>query len=246
METQHNDVPPRRGRRIKYLLVGLVLGVVAGVASPDAIQWATDRFGIQGAETQIDLTTLEESMKQNNELSTAQYFYTNSVAITDQNTLELFGLASIAMPFTEATYIFEYDGVVKAGYDLSQATIERIEEDTVVVTLPPATILSHETGDVVAVYEQENIMNPLHAGEESAWLEGQKEEMEERAIELGLFNEAQANAAAVFTTLFGSTLPEGYTVELVFRDVNDTEETEDGNGVDDRQNEQASTDGGQG
>lgn len=218
METQRNKHPRRRGRGALCLLVGLAVGAAVGLGGPGILQWATETLGLGKQEAQIDLTTLEESMEENNELSTAQYFYTNSVAVTDQNTLELFGQTSITMPFTEATYIFEYDGTIKAGYDLSQATVERQGDSAVVVTLPPATILSHETGDVEAVYEQENVMNPLHAGEESGWLEGQKEKMEERAISLGLFDEAQSNAETVFTALFGPALPEGCTVRLVFSD----------------------------
>lgn len=168
-------------------------------------------------KTVIDLSVLQESMKQNNELSTAKYLYTSSVSVTDENTLEAFGLEEFVLPFTAATYIFEFDGEIKAGYKLEKATVEKESDTSVVVTLPPAEMLSHETGDVKVVFEQQNIANPLKAGEESAWIEGQKAAMEERAESLGLYDEAEKNARVTFETLFAEAIPEGATLEIRFQ-----------------------------
>ena len=63
-------------------------------------------------KTDIDLTVLKESMEKNSELSTAKYLYTSSVSVTDQNTTEVFG-TEVTLPFTDATYIFEFDGTIK-------------------------------------------------------------------------------------------------------------------------------------
>lgn len=187
--------------------VVLVLGIQnfqsANVAHPEG-------------KTDIDLTVLEESMEKNNELSTAQYLYTSSVSVTDQNTAEVFG-TEVVLPFTDATYIFEFDGTIKAGYDL-QGVKPHLEGDgTVVIELPPAEILSHETGDVTCVYEQQNIANPLKAGEESQWIEAQKDAMVERAESLGLYDEAEQNARVTFESLFSEVIPEGTTLDIRFQ-----------------------------
>lgn len=167
-------------------------------------------------KTDIDLTVLEESMEKNNELSTAQYLYTSSVSVTDQNTAEVFG-TEVVLPFTDATYIFEFDGTIKAGYDLQGVKPHLEGDDTVVIELPPAEILSHETGDVTCVYEQQNIANPLKAGEESQWIEAQKTAMVERAESLGLYDEAEQNARVTFESLFSEVIPEGATLDIRFQ-----------------------------
>lgn len=167
-------------------------------------------------KTDIDLTVLEESMEKNNELSTAQYLYTSSVSVTDQNTAEVFG-TEVVLPFTDATYIFEFDGTIKAGYDLQGVKPHLEGDDTVVIELPPAEILSHETGDVTCVYEQQNIANPLKAGEESQWIEAQKTAMVERAESLGFYDEAEQNARVTFESLFSEVIPEGATLDIRFQ-----------------------------
>lgn len=167
-------------------------------------------------KTDIDLTVLKESMEKNSELSTAKYLYTSSVSVTDQNTVEVFE-TEVALPLTDATYIFEFDGTIKAGYDIQDVKPFLENENTVVIELPPAKILSHETSDVECVLEQRNIANPLKAGEESKWIEDQKAAMVERAESLGLYDEAQQNAKTVFESLFAEAIPEGTTLEVRFQ-----------------------------
>lgn len=167
-------------------------------------------------KTDIDLTVLEESMEESSELTTAKYLYTSSVSVTDQNTAEVFGV-EVVLPFTDATYIFEFDGAIGAGYRLDDVRPYIENGNTVVVELPPAEILSHEHGDVTCVYEQQNIANPLKAGEESKWIESQKAAMAERAESLGLYDEAQQNARVTFESLFAEAIPEGATLEIRFQ-----------------------------
>lgn len=199
---------------IGHTIKGVLLGLVLAVACIFGYRWWQSQ---QAASlTTTSLETLEESMQKNNELSTAKYLYTASVAVKDQNTLAALGLPDVALPFTEATYIFQFDGTIKAGYDLSQAKLEQSNDGVITVTLPAAQILSHETGDVQITYEEQNIANPLKAGEESEWIAAQKEKMAERAESEGLFTEAQENAKATFETLFASALSDDVKLEFVF------------------------------
>lgn len=167
-------------------------------------------------KTDIDLTVLKESMEKNSELSTAKYLYTSSVSVTDQNTVDVFGTEA-TLPFTDATYIFEFDGTIKAGYNIQDVKPYIENGSTVIIELPSPEILSHETSDVTCVYEQQNIANPLKAGEESKWIESQKAAMAERAESLGLYNEAQQNAKVTFESLFAEAIPEGTTLEVRFQ-----------------------------
>lgn len=168
--------------------------------------------------TTIDLTVLKEKLEDNKELSTAKYLYTDSIVITDQNDLSALGHPEIKLPFTNATYVLQFDGIIKAGYDLRDVISKQKDNRTVVLKLPPAKILSHETGDVEVAHDQQNIMNPLKAGEESNWIEGKKENMEARAVSLGLYDETQQNAQTTFESLYSGCLPEGTTVEIEFEE----------------------------
>lgn len=199
-------------------LLPVLLGVLAGIFIVFGVQ------RIQNAntahpeeETNIDLSILKESMEKNNELSTAKYIYTSSVSVTDQNTLAALGFEDIVLPWTKATYILEFDGEIKAGYELDKAAVTKEGDNTVIVTLPPVEILSHETGDVKVTYEQQNIANPLKAGEESTWIEDQKGAMVERAESLGLYKEAERNAKVTFESLFSEAIPENATLEIRFQ-----------------------------
>lgn len=199
-------------------MLGVLIGlVIAGVALLAYQQTRAAPAHSEG-KTDIDLTVLKESMEDAQQLSTAQYLYTDSVSVTDQNTLGIIGRDDIALPFTDATYILQFDGTISAGYELSGADVGQEGEGTVVVTLPPVEVLSHETGDVQVVYEQQNILNPLHLGEESSWIEGQKEAMEARAVSLGLYEKAQQNAKATFESLFENAIPKGVTLEVRFQE----------------------------
>lgn len=177
-----------------------------------------DARGSNSQSTTIDLTVLKEKLEDNKELSTAKYLYTDSIAITDQNDLSVLGHPEIKLPFTDATYVLQFDGAIKAGYDLRDVTPEPRDDSTVVIKLPPAEVLSHETGNVEVVHDQQNIMNPLKAGEESNWIQGKKEEMEDRAERLGLFDEARQNAKATFESLYSGCLPDGVAVEIEFEE----------------------------
>lgn len=199
-------------------LKGVVLGLLIGVVAAFGVQYAQRHGAAHPAgQTDIDLTILKESMQENSEFSTAQYLYTNSISITDQNTLAIVGRDDIPLPFTDATYILQYDGVIKAGFDLSDVE-PFMEGNALVIELPAPEDLSHETGDVEVVYEQQNILNPLHVGEESSWIEDQKEVMLERAISLGLYDNAKSVAETTFESMFASAIPEGVTVEVRFQE----------------------------
>ena len=201
------------------MLLGLAIGA-GGLyyyqnfyAAPSQVAVVTD--GSDSDEsTVIDLSVLEESMKKSSELSTAKYLYTSSSAVSDINDLGFIGHPEIKVPLTDATYIFEFDGAIKAGFDLSKASIKLKDNSTVVVTLPAPKILSHETGEIRTILEKQNFFNHLELGEETAWISEQKKAMEKRASDLGLFDEARTNAKATFESLFATAIPEDATLQV--------------------------------
>ena len=206
-------------RKVLRTVLLMAVCVVLGAGGLYFYQnYCKDAKAFNSQSTTIDLTVLKQKLEDNEELSTAKYLYTDSIAITDQNDLSVLGHPEIKLPFTDATYVLQFDGVIKAGYDLGDVVPELKDDHTVVVKLPKAKVLSHETGNVEVVLDQQNIMNPLEAGQESNWIEGKKQEMEERAESLGLFDEAKQNAKATFESLYSGCLPTGAVVEVEFEE----------------------------
>ncbi|MBR1828329.1 MAG: DUF4230 domain-containing protein [Atopobiaceae bacterium] len=205
------------------LLLGLAIGAGGLFVYQNyfsALSWARHApSDFEGEEsTVIDLSVLQESMQKNNELSTAKYLYTASASVSDINDLSILGHPDIKVPFTDATYVFQFDGVIKVGFDLSKASVDLKGDNTVVVKLPAPMILSHETGDVQPIFEHQNFLNPLHVTEESDWIGEQKDAMEKRAEDLGIYDEARENAKVTFESLFAAAIPEGAVLEIEFED----------------------------
>lgn len=206
------EKPRKKPHRGRFFLTGFIIGLV--LAFGGSIYLANSSFNVplmgKTDKPSINVTVLKETMEKNAELSTAQYLYTDMVAVDDVSNLSEIGLPNVDLPFTKATYILQFDGTIKAGFDLTQAQVTTEGApgyETVVVTLPQPQILSHETGDVSCIHEEQNILNPLHAGQESSWLDDRKQEMEQRAVDAGIYDEAKENAEETFKSAFESVIP---------------------------------------
>lgn len=132
-----------------------------GAAIVAGTQSIANKLNTTDGKTAIDTSVLKESMEENREHSTEKYLYANSITIKDSNDFGALGFDDVTVPFTEARHTLQYDGTIKAGFDLTQADVETDDAtNTVIVTLPQPQILSHETENVELVDEQQNIANP--------------------------------------------------------------------------------------
>ena len=89
----------------------------------------------------VTVETLEEMVADAGELVSLNYYYTNASTIEKHK--EWFNKYKV--PFSTSQVIFTYDGTVKGGIDLTKIDYQIDESDrSVVLTLPPPKILSHE------------------------------------------------------------------------------------------------------
>ena len=134
---------------------------------------------------------LSQQLADIEELATVEYCYTNMGRF--ENKLDFYGWK---VPFTTKRFIVSYDGVIKAGIDLSDVKID-VSGDAVTVTLPQAEILSHEIPeDSIQVFDEtRNIFNPISISDYTGFTADQRDEMETRAIEGGLLDRASSRAA---------------------------------------------------
>ena len=191
----------------KTLLLGAVLCIVVA-----CVCFVGGRLSAgSGSETpQLDAVVLESQVRDISELASVTYTYTNMAQFESSN--DFYG---VKIPFTTKSFILTYDGTIKAGVDLSQATVD-VSGNTVRITLPQAAILSHEIDeDSVEVFDEKtSIFNPFTVEDFSSFQADQKAAMEEKALDKGLLTEAQAKAEASVRQLLTSTLPEGTELDV--------------------------------
>lgn len=159
-----------------------------------------------GHEQQPTITSdlLGQQLRSVQELVSVEYHYTNMGKF--ENQLDFYGWK---VPFTTKSFLVSYDGVIKAGVDLSGAEVDVDEvRKAVTITLPESKILSHEIPeDSIQVFDEtRNIFNPITIEDYTGFTRDQKAEVEQKAIDEGLLTDAAEKARGAVET-FVSLLP---------------------------------------
>ena len=201
--------PRRMGLKMKILLILLTLLLTGGAVL--AAFLCGLRQASQAAEPQITGDLLASRLRSVQELVTVSYYYTNMGRF--ENQLDFYGWA---VPLTRKSFIVSYDGTIKAGINLADIDLQ-VSGTTVTVTLPPAEILAHEIPeDSIEVFDEtHNIFNPIQISDYTGFTRDQKEEVETKAVENGLLEEAARRAQAVVKSLL-SQIPgmDEYTLTI--------------------------------
>ena len=165
-------------------------------------------FGEKKVNSTLDSATIEASMAEIQELATIEYAYTNMGKF--ESTKQWQG---INIPFTTSKYIITYDGVIKAGYDLSKAKIE-VNGNEVIVTLPEVEVLSHtiDYDSLQVMDEQYSIFNQFEVTDYNSFYAEQSKLMEEKAIAKGLYEKAETSGKAMIKSLIDGLSSEELTV----------------------------------
>ena len=150
-------------------------------------------FGAPSITSEI----LSESFKTAGELVTVTYSYTGLGNFTNSLMFK-----DWTIPLTTKSFIVTYDGIIRAGVDLSKVDFE-VEDYVITVKIPDAYIISHDIDEnSVQVYDQKkNIFNPITVEDVAGFEAEQKELNEKTALEKGLLHEAERNARTSITEL---------------------------------------------
>lgn len=161
---------------------------------------------VHEAEPVITDSVISDQLSALRELVTTEYIYTNSGKYENQNQITIIG-QNINIPFTGKRFIVAYDGRIKAGVDIRRAQIA-VDEDarTVTVTLPKSEIIAHETFEdtLVVLDETNNVFNPISIENYNEFVSGQKDGMEQKAVERGLLANADAEARLIVRSCLSS------------------------------------------
>ena len=166
------------------------------------------------ASKEVDIHIINTEIQEIGELATVEYFYTDAGKFEDP--AKLFG-KDIPFSFTTKSFIAKWDGVIKAGVDISKVTAELRDSaqdsgDTsmpsdknkeIIIHIPKAEILSHEIDDesIETLDEKDGLFNKIKVEDIREFDLINKEAMEQRAIENGILDKAFENAKEIIYRL---------------------------------------------
>lgn len=160
---------------------------------------------IEEARPVITSDQIREQISSVSELVTQRYVYTNAARRETSKTW----LWGWTLPFSDTSILVTYDGEVKAGIDFSAIQVD-VNEDTrtITVTLPHSKVVNNnipqETINVLEV--KNNLFNEVTFDDYNAFISAEKPIMQEKAIEMGLLDDADREAEAIIRA-FLSLLP---------------------------------------
>ena len=185
----------------------LIIGIIAGVFFLVGKFWSSNEI-----PTKVSSDLLSQQIQNISELATIEYNYTNMGKFENQNTF--YGWK---VPFTTKSFIVSYDGKVKAGIDMNKVDIV-IKGKTIHITVPQASILSHEIDEksIEVFDETKNIFNQISITDYHQFTIDQKEKIENNLKEKGFIEESQTKVESVLKTFIKSSyeLDDDYSIKI--------------------------------
>jgi len=184
----------------------------------EPISVGQDNEGIIQDDLALIGETIESGLRQIGELNTAEYYFTRTETVEDSKKLDLtsIGIDFIAdIPLTSNSFTYSYDGNIKAGIDFAEIEVSVDKENKeITILLPASRILSSEVDpDSYKFYEiKNNILNPISPEDYAVSFADLIHKEEERAVEEGLLEKADANAEKILKNFISSYNSDSYKI----------------------------------
>ena len=153
-------------------------------------------------EKKVDSSVLTEGVRELGLLVTEEYYFTEVVSFSS-----IKKIWKIDIGITESSFMASYDGVVRAGVDLSKASIVKDEDTkTITVTLPAAAItdVDIDPESFTLHSEKAGLGNPISADDFNNSLIELERTARAKAIDRGLLRRADENAQTLVRNLIGA------------------------------------------
>ena len=165
-------------------------------------------------EKEISAEILRDGVREVGVLVTDEYYFTEVVSFSS-----IKKLWNIELGITESSYLVSYDGVVRAGVDLTGAEVVKDDEQKrITVTLPAAEIQGVDIDpESFQLYsEKAGLGNRLSVEDFNNSLVELETTAREKAIDRGLLERADENARVLIRNLIGALVDlSEYTLEFV-------------------------------
>lgn len=185
-----------KGVTVKILSLIIIIALIACGGYLAYKHFVGNIFGGVGHETVSSVDVVKEKLEGAAELNTGSYLCTDVITKADSKTFK-----DWKIPFTEKSFIVQYDGIVKAGIkDLTKADVSQ-DEDTIIIKLPDVEITGIEIDNdsFEKLDESNNIFNPITVEDLNDAQKDLKDKMEAQAIEKGILDIARENAETVIS-----------------------------------------------
>ena len=147
-----------KGVTVKIVSLIIIIALVVGGGYLAYKHFVGNIFGGAGHETVSSVEVVKEKLEATAELNTGSYLCTDVITKADSRTFK-----DWKIPFTEKSFIVQYDGIVKAGIkDLTKADVSQ-DEDMIIIKLPDVEITGIEIDNdsFEKLDESNNIFNPI-------------------------------------------------------------------------------------
>ena len=182
--------------------------------SPEIVVREKEVEKIVTVEKEIDSAILTDGVREVGVLVTEEYYFTEVVSFSS-----IKKLWKLDLNITESSYLASYDGVVRAGVDLSKASVEKDDERSVItVTLPAASIQGVDIDpESFQLYsEKAGLGNHISAADFNSSLIELETTAREKAVDRGLLDRAEENAHTLIRNLIGALVDlDEYTLVFV-------------------------------
>lgn len=165
------------------------------------------------AEEKISVSseTINEGLSDIGTLNTYEYYFTHVGKYAESS--QLFGYE---VPFSESSYIYSYDGTVKAGLDFSKIQVE-VDDDlkTITLTLPEIEITGFEIDpDSFRLFDESiSPINRISVSTLAGNISSIELEEKQNAIDRGILDKAGENAELLIRDFMNGIYgADGYTV----------------------------------
>lgn len=151
----------------------------------------------------ISSDTIKQQLNSLSDLVTQQYIYTNA----DKKESSEKWLWGVKRPLSGKTIIITYDGIIKAGIDLSKIDVDvNNDKRTITVTLPASRITDNNIPQesIETVEVKDGLFNKVTVEDYNDFISEQKPKMEQKAIDQGLLVEADKEAKSAVRVLLSS------------------------------------------
>lgn len=187
-------------------------GVIIGAAALVAVGFLGAKLLDRAAEPSVTMSadTVAEQLVECSELATMKLEYRGLVTY-EEGELPL---------LTKKAFTMIYDADVRAGVDLSQATVE-VAGSSVKVSLPAATVQSIAIDpDSLQFYDQRYaLLNWQDRDDTAKALQMAQDDAEEKVDHTAMIGDAQKQAETIVETMLLPFTEDGdYTVEVSFRE----------------------------
>lgn len=211
---------------IPAVIIAGVLGIKQAPKAPDPIRVPTKETKVEYVEVEkqvqvekvITARILQDGLRDMGTLITGEYFFTEVADYSSCVTWNLFDLLKIDVPGSESSFVISYDGTVTAGLDFEKISVAKdLATNTVTVTVPRCEIqaVNIDLDSFRLHAEKESVINRISVADYNSSLVELENTARQHALERGLLEAADKNAAAVITRFVQSLLgTDEYTIVL--------------------------------